>query len=139
MILLELILCDWVGCQFLSSFQQTLICMDEIREDLFSSFPRTPVTYSNDAPSPSREDLHVILYTSGTTGKPKGVELTHGNVVNLFTHSNHFFQLTNKHRILQFSALAWDCSLFRIWSAFSVGGTLIVTILFTFSIMNIVV
>jgi long-chain acyl-CoA synthetase len=31
--------------------------------------------------TPAREDLATIIYTSGTTGPPKGVELTHGNVL----------------------------------------------------------
>ena len=30
---------------------------------------------------PKMEDLYVIMYTSGTTGMPKGVMLTHGNIV----------------------------------------------------------
>ncbi len=34
-------------------------------------------------PNPNDDDLAVLLYTSGTSGKPKGVMLTHGNI-----HSN---------------------------------------------------
>ena len=31
-------------------------------------------------PAPNDDDLGVLLYTSGTSGRPKGVELTHGNL-----------------------------------------------------------
>ncbi len=33
------------------------------------------------APCPSRDDLATLIYTSGTTGHPKGVMLTHGNLL----------------------------------------------------------
>ena len=39
----------------------------------------------------TRESLAYIIYTSGSTGQPKGVEVTHGNLLNLmFWHRNTF-------------------------------------------------
>lgn len=50
--------------------------------------------------TPSEESVAVILYTSGTTGRPKGAMLTHLNLVHSVLHYRHALGLTPNDRAL---------------------------------------
>ncbi|KAG9126239.1 hypothetical protein FRC07_004293 [Ceratobasidium sp. 392] len=49
-----------------------------------------------------------IVYTSGTTGNPKGIEVTHRNVLNLITHSPGNLGMKSGMRVSQLLNLAFD-------------------------------
>ncbi|MCC6676562.1 MAG: AMP-binding protein [Phycisphaerales bacterium] len=52
-------------------------------------------------PEPARdEDLAVLLYTSGTSGKPKGVMLTHGNIESNIRQVQSWVELTSRDTLL---------------------------------------
>ncbi|KAL1922849.1 uncharacterized protein VTP21DRAFT_9225 [Calcarisporiella thermophila] len=71
------------------------------------------------------DDLAYIIFTSGTTGKPKGVMLAHKGVAsNIMMHPITSL-LGPGTRVGQFSAIAFDSSVADIFSTLSKGATLV--------------
>ncbi len=69
--------------------------------------------------------LAVILYTSGTTGKPKGVKLSHQSLVNRLIWDTQTYKHLPNDIILQHASLAFDFSILEIFMALGNGGKLI--------------
>lgn len=68
----------------------------------------------------------MALYTSGTTGHPKGVLLSQANLAHFTAWYADYVQLTNQSRVLQFSSLGFDSSLIDIFPTLLQGAELIV-------------
>ena len=70
-------------------------------------------------------DLATIIYTSGTTGNPKGVMLTHLNVISAVTSITGYLENREDDRIINVLPLSFDYGLYQVLMVFSFGGTLV--------------
>ncbi|MBY0547990.1 MAG: AMP-binding protein [Candidatus Obscuribacterales bacterium] len=72
-------------------------------------------------------DLAMLVYTSGTTGKPKGAMLTHGNILAVFPRRLDLLEIDDRDRVL---AVLPMCHIYGITvlmiGTLSTGGTLVV-------------
>ena len=67
--------------------------------------------------------LAYIIYTSGTSGQPKGVMVEHRAIARLVLNTN-YLQLGKADRCLQTGSLTFDASTFEIWGPLLNGGAL---------------
>ncbi|MEV0648311.1 amino acid adenylation domain-containing protein [Phytomonospora sp. NPDC050363] len=75
---------------------------------------------------PSPADPAYCIYTSGTTGVPKGVLLVHKGLVNLRAHLRDAYAVTSADRVLQFSNLTFDASVWEIALSLLNGAALVI-------------
>ncbi|NEO47068.1 MAG: amino acid adenylation domain-containing protein, partial [Moorea sp. SIO4A3] len=66
-----------------------------------------------------------MMYTSGSTGLPKGVNIRHQGVVRLVKNTN-YINLTEKDIFLQLAPISFDAATLEIWGSLLNGGTLVV-------------
>jgi len=68
-------------------------------------------------------DSAYILYTSGTTGNPKGAENTHGGIQNRILWMQEHFGLTTDDVVLQKTSISFDVSVWELVWPFVAGAT----------------
>ncbi|GFO68490.1 hypothetical protein GMLC_20690 [Geomonas limicola] len=69
-------------------------------------------------------DAAYILYTSGSTGSPKGVAISHLNILNYIDWAVEYFAITSTDRVLGTAPFHFDMSTFDIFATLKAGATL---------------
>ncbi len=78
------------------------------------------------------QDLAMIIYTSGSTGEPKGVMLSHHNMVSAARSVSQYLGLDRSDRIFCCLPLAFDYGLYQVLMGFMVGACVVLERSFAF-------
>lgn len=118
---LKIVLTDEVSRLGLPSSGQMNICVSEVLSE--HSQNENSFQQSNREGLP--EDTAYIIYTSGSTGLPKGVEVSHSNVIRLFRCTESYYGFDDSDIWTLFHSYAFDFSVWEIFGALLYGGTLV--------------
>jgi long-chain acyl-CoA synthetase len=83
-------------------------------------------------PAPLETDLAAVMYTSGSTGEPKGVTLTHRNLSFVTGSIVEYLKMNSADRVLCVLQLSFGYGLCQLLSCVRAGATLVLEEGFTF-------
>ncbi|MDZ8258880.1 non-ribosomal peptide synthetase [Nostoc sp. ChiQUE01b] len=95
-----------------------VICLDSDCDIISQQTQENPTTSSK------ADNLAYVMYTSGSTGQPKGVSIVHQSVVRLVKQTN-YVSISVQDVIAQASNHAFDAATFEIWGALLNGARLV--------------
>lgn len=101
--------------QKVAELGKTYICIDS-EVDTEAKFEKKKVT---------PENLAYVIFTSGTTGKPKGIVVNNRSIVSHSIDIKNRYELVETDNVLQFSSIAFDISLEQVLSTLVSGATLV--------------
>jgi amino acid adenylation domain-containing protein len=112
--------------QHLVKSQFKVLYLDDFESELYerTSFGKKGAENRPEFPSASSEDLALILHTSGSTGVPKGVMISQGNLSNILNYTIKAFEYGPEDVGSALNATSFDMAMTDMFSVLCSGGAL---------------
>ena len=101
----------------------TSLAIDELMQEMSMDAPAKDFTASE---SGSSNDTCFVLFTSGTTGMPNGVLVSHRNLCNILHTDPGNLQMQPGRRVSQILNISFDMAAWEVLGALSHGATLVI-------------
>ena len=99
--------------------------VDEYQGDVLLTKDLLALPAVADLPAePKPESLFILLYTSGSTGVPKGCQLMHSNIVCFCHWYQRFYSLKPEHKVAAYASYGFDACMMDMYPALTCGATL---------------
>ena len=106
------------------SFDENTIILD-LHDSLQKKIQSMPVKSPDTLKKIHGGNPAYIMYTSGSTGSPKGVTISHSNVINLINWSLNEYGFRSKDRLTNLNPLFFDNAVFDFYSSLFTGACLV--------------
>ncbi|MEL6836547.1 MAG: amino acid adenylation domain-containing protein [Bacteroidota bacterium] len=74
----------------------------------------------------NREDLAYLMFTSGSTGQPKGVMISHAALTNYIDYAREKYTAPNQSTFALFTRIGFDLTVTSIFTPFTCGGQIVI-------------
>jgi amino acid adenylation domain-containing protein len=101
----------------LSGTQSEIVCLDREHARISQQSAETPAVLSGP------QNLAYMIYTSGSSGTPKGVMVQHGSLMNLTAWHREVYQVKPEDRAAQTAATGFDACTWEIWPYLASGAS----------------
>ena len=113
------------GAKLLIADEQLRPIVDEYQGEvmLTKDIPQLPLSQITNTQHPSPNTLFILLYTSGSTGVPKGCQLTHANLVAFCNWYQRFYSLKPEHKVAAYASYGFDACMMDMYPALTCGAS----------------
>ena len=110
----KLLIADEELCPIVDEYQGDVMLTKDIM-----ALPTAPAPAIDIKP----DQLFIMLYTSGSTGVPKGCQLVHSNLVAFCNWYHRYYNLEAKHNVAAYASYGFDACMMDMYPALTIGAT----------------